>query len=80
MRITLEAGRDRTDLAALQALAEAGVTLIARQLVACRVAIDLLRMVTLMFFEYLADQQSQTYDQDDDDDIVNSTFSMDYLR
>ncbi len=80
MRITLEAGRDRTDLAALQALAEAGVALIARQLVACRVAIDLLRMVTFMFFEYLADQQSQTYDQDDDDDIVNSTFSMDYLR
>ena len=51
MGITLEAGRDHADLAALQTFTETGITLIGGQLVAGCIVVDPLRVVTLGAFE-----------------------------
>jgi hypothetical protein len=75
--ITLEAGGDHTNLAALLTLAEAGLTLIAGQLVASRIVINLLCMFTLRSFEDLYQEKKQTNDQEDNSKVIHTNHCMD---
>jgi hypothetical protein len=77
--VTLKTGWNHTNLAALLTLAEAGLTLIAGQLVASRIVINLLCMFTLRSFEDLYQEKKQTNDQEYEGKVVHANKSTDYL-
>jgi hypothetical protein len=77
--ITMKASGNHMDLAALQALAEAGLTLIAVQFVSGRIVIGPISVVTFGAFEDPDDQKDQAHDQENKDQVIHTVLSMDRL-
>lgn len=67
------------DLVAFQALAEAGLALVAGQFVSGRIVIGPVSMVTCGAFEDPDDQKDQTNDQENKDQVIHTVLSMDRL-